>query len=128
MARQTNPQTVSLVASFDFSALTRGRFVEFLTAAGLTRCRARQRADGVLVNYPAGGQPGEVIVGAGKARIEAGAAIVVGDLLASDAQGRAVPSTVYAGEVILGRALEAAGAAGEEITMLYFGNGGAGTD
>ena len=128
MAVQTTPQTVTLIASANFSALTMGRFVEFLSAAGLTLCRDTQRADGVLNTFPAASFAAAVIVGAGKVRVESGAAVTVGALVASDISGRAVPSTVYAGEVILGRALSAAGAAGEEITILYFGNGGGGTD
>jgi hypothetical protein len=52
----------------------------------------------------------------GKMRIESGAAVSAGDSISSDATGRAVTSP--AGSPILGTALEAAGGAGEMITVL----------
>ncbi len=52
-----------------------------------------------------------------KVEVAAGAAVTAGDLVMSDAQGRAITAT--ATNNILGRALTAAGAADEVITILF---------
>ena len=130
MAVDTLPSqsVISMEANADLTA-SQYRFVRWVPGEdGISRCGAGLKADGVLQNAPANGGVGAVAVGSCKSKVVAGAAITIGTLVASDAQGRAVPNTVYAGEVILGRALEASGAAGEIITIEYFGSGGAGTD
>jgi len=127
MARSTMSHTVSLPTAEDLSALTMGRFVRWVQgAAGVTRCGAHLKADGVHVTSPSAinGNVVGVQIGAGKAMVESGGIIAAGQEVASDAQGRAVAATVYAGEVTLGKALEAVGAAGREFTLLYYGCGG----
>ena len=56
------------------------------------------------------------IVNSGIVFVEAGAAVANGDLVASDATGRAV--TAAAGNYVLGEAMETASAAGVQIAVL----------
>lgn len=71
--------------------------------------------DGVLQNDPAAqGRAGTVVKG-GIVKVIAGAAIARGAELQIDAQGRAITAT---GHESVGRALEAAGTAGDRIAML----------
>ncbi len=54
-------------------------------------------------------------------KLEAGAAVAVGDDVSSDSQGRGITATATAGNVIHGKALSAASAAGEIISVLLKG-------
>lgn len=93
------------------------RTERFVTYAG-AECGAGVAAAGVAADA---GVSGDLIpvVRIGTAVVVAGAAVTAGALVESDAQGRAV--TRSAG-VVLGRALQAAGAAGARIEVLLIGN------
>lgn len=75
-------------------------------------------ADGVLQNVPAAtGRAANVMIGIGVTKIKTGGVFAVADLLASDSTGRAVLAAC--GDCILGKALEAATAVNQYVTMLY---------
>lgn len=76
---------------------------------------AGQKAVGVLQNKPIANQTAEVWLH-GITKVVAGAAIAAGDLLTTDATGKAV--TAAAGNFILGRALQAASGSGIVISAL----------
>lgn len=81
---------------------------------------AQSRADGVA--QQAAAADGDVFSmepcnGGGVTKLEAGAAIAAGALVASDNQGRVITHVTTAGNHILGTAREAAGAAGEIIAV-----------
>jgi hypothetical protein len=69
----------------------------------------------VLVDAPASGSPGSVVV-AGITKVVAGAAVAIGDNVASDAAGKGV--TAVATDAINGIALTAASAADELVTIV----------
>lgn len=75
---------------------------------------AGQQADGVLQNKPKAARNCTVME-TGISKVVAGAAVPIDSLVMSDVQGRAVVATT--GLQILGRALIAAGAAGEIISV-----------
>ena len=52
-----------------------------------------------------------------KVKIEAGAPVAINDLVAADAEGRAVPAE--AGDTVIGKAVTAAGAIGEVIAIMF---------
>jgi hypothetical protein len=111
----------SLPASADLSAY-QFRFVE-VTTGELTLCDAAgDFAVGVLQDKPdAAGKQGEFVY-FGPTKMVAGEAISVGDLLTTDDEGRAVVCTpigaVEANSAILGRAMTAAGTAGDRFGAL----------
>lgn len=73
-------------------------------------------ADGVLQDTPAAaGRPANLAIG-GVSRVVAGAAVTRGGLVQSDNVGRAINKTTTG--TALGRALAAAGAAGDIIPVL----------
>lgn len=72
-------------------------------------------AIGVLQNKPVAQGNEGAIMGTGISKVVAGAAVTVGALVMSNAAGRAITAT--SGEVVLGRALEAAGGDGEVIPV-----------
>lgn len=107
--------TATLVKTMTASgAVTGKRFVDF---SGAQVASAGAKALGVALYDAADGEPVAVVV-QGTAVVEAGGAIAVGDNVAADANGRAVVATPASGYTILGIALEAASAAGEEIEVL----------
>lgn len=69
----------------------------------------------VLVDAPASGSPGSVVVN-GITKVVAGAAVAAGAAVSADANGKAV--TAVSTDVINGRALTAAGNANELITIV----------
>lgn len=74
-------------------------------------------ADGVLQNDPdAAGKAAEVAVGE-VIKVQCGAAVTAGDDVAADANGAAV--TAATGDIIMGKALEAASGAGSQIAVLF---------
>lgn len=77
-------------------------------------------ADGVLQDAPAAqGRVGNVHVARGyKCTVKAGGVVSKGDLVISDSTGRAI-SNASTADYVLGKALEAAGAADELITILF---------
>lgn len=79
---------------------------------------AQGDADGVAGESQAtvGNPLAMVLLDGGLAKLEAGAAVAVGALIASDASGRAITWVDAVGNKCLGRAHSAAAAAGEVIT------------
>lgn len=77
----------------------------FVKADG-TQAGAGEAAIGVTLTAAAAAGASLTVVTGGSAPVIAGGAIAVGDPIASDAQGRAVPAA--AGNVIIGVALESA--------------------
>lgn len=110
-------RSVSLTAS---AAIAQYRFV--IMAANAQIAQSTAGADAVGVSAEAATAAGDVINVfelAGKAEVEAGAAITISGGAApvsSDANGRAIASTT--GNPVLGYALQAASAAGERVTVL----------
>lgn len=92
----------------------------FVTSDGdeVTATGAGEAATGVLWNDPQSGRAASVVRG-GEPMVYAGAAIAVGAEIASDANGKAV--TAASGDVILGEARTAAGAADELVTITFYG-------
>ena len=92
-------------------------------AAGTTNIASHSAAAftvgpiGFLQNKPNSGQAANIGY-LGESKVVAGAAITAGVLLSTDGSGRAVAAA--SGDVIVGRALEAAGAAAEVIRALIF--------
>ncbi len=87
------------------------------TALQVVQCNAGQDALGVQQDKT-GTAGRDVAVGfKGVTKIVAGAAFSVGDRLMSDATGRGITATV--GGYVKGRALEAATAAGDVVSMLF---------
>lgn len=75
-------------------------------------------ATGVLWNAPAQGKAATVIRG-GEPHVYAGAAIAVNAEIASDANGKAVTAT--SGDVVVGRARHAVGAANQLVMITFYG-------
>lgn len=114
-------KVVGLQAGADLSA-AQFRFVKAGATAGqvVQASIAGEKVIGVLQNKPAAiGREAE-IVALGETKVVAGAAFAYGVELMPDNQGRAVLATAtnYSG----GIALEAAGAAGELVTILLNGS------
>jgi hypothetical protein len=95
------------------------RFIALQADGKYDEAGAQGRADGVSAGAAAA--DGDLIAMAlmrGRMKLEAGAAVSVGDLVASDAQGRAITKVATAGNFLLGVAEQAASAAGEVIEVL----------
>lgn len=75
-------------------------------------------ADGVLRNNPVTGEAAAVAM-AGFPYVVAGAALSIGDEVASDANGAAVVPVGASGDIILGKVLEAA-AEGEKARIKFY--------
>lgn len=99
------------------AAITGNRFVKLDTTAGqcVPSAAGTDVTIGVALVGKAVGESVE-IQSFGKAKVTAGAAIALGAQVTSDASARAV--TVATGNVSLGVALQAAGAAGDIIEVL----------
>ena len=91
-------------------AVTKRRFVTYANIQAV----AGDVALGVADYDTAQGKQGNLIV-MGTAKVEAGAAFAIGDLIQADAQGRAI---LKAAGATNGRALQAAGAAGQIVEVL----------
>lgn len=91
------------------------RFVDVNSSAQAAVPSAGGRAIGVRQNNPKSGEA-TTIVGTGIVMVEASAAIAVGAGVSSTANGRSVTAT--GGDIVLGTALTAAGAAGELHAVL----------
>lgn len=116
MATENMLRSITVPAAADLSA-NQYRFVTINTSgqAALTTTLGGT-ADGVLQNDPsAQAMPGTVAV-AGVSKVVAGAAITNGDTVSSDTVGRAI--TAITGQTIHGKALQAATAAGQIISVL----------
>lgn len=129
MTTEENVQSISGVAAADLSAL-QYRFVKGSKAAIAICDAAGENALGVLQNAPVSGEAARVAYG-GAVKVEAGAAISAGALVATDANGKAktaVANTVDTtgsnatedldGSFVMGQALEAAAADGDIISVM----------
>jgi hypothetical protein len=122
MSFYNNDHNVSHVASTDLS--TSQHKILDMTAAGKVDLAAAHKAYGVLVNKPKAGEHATVQIG-GQAKVRAGAAVAIGDVITSAASGWAAVaggtspgsgSPVEFNNAILGRALTAA-ASGSIFTV-----------
>lgn len=102
-----------VAASADLS----GQQFHFITvgATGVALAGDGVQVDGVLCNEPEAGQACTIWGPGSVAKVVAGAAVLAGAAVASDANGEAVTAT--AGEYIVGRALTAAANANEIISV-----------
>lgn len=115
MATEQGLKSISIQANADLSASqfcmgvvnSSGKFA--IAGAGA-------KIDGVLQNKPAASGRASTVAIDGVTKVRAGAAVTAGDDLTPDSTGRAV--TAATGDIVGGRALEAATAANQVITML----------
>lgn len=106
------------VSAADYSAAATAlyRFVKLNTSGAVTLCTvAGEKALGVLYNKPTVGEVADVVVEASAVIAIAGATVVAGAMVMTDATGRVVTAAT-AGSTILGWALEGA-AVGENIAI-----------
>ncbi len=120
MAFEQNLHTFTRPANADLSA-AQYKLVKLANSSGVARAAlvaaATDDAVGVLQNAPdAAGREATIAFG-GVSKVMAGAAITAGASLTADASGRVV-ATSQATDVIVGKALESAGAAGDIIPVL----------
>lgn len=110
-------QSISRIAGADFSGSNPGQYRFVIVAADgtVTLSGAAALADGILLGKQIAGHAIEVGIG-GRLLVVAGAAIVAGQDLSSDANSAAIPQASTA--PILGTALES-GAAGDIISVLW---------
>lgn len=116
MAYEGNLETLpgSTLAGADLSA-AQYRAVKGNGSGNYIQCAvAGERAVGVLQNKPTSGKAATIAV-RGITKMVAGAAVALNSEVMSDNQGRAVVATT--GLQIIGRAVIAAGAAGEIISV-----------
>lgn len=115
MAYEEGLKCITRIAGADLTA-AKYRFVE--AASGkVTRCNAAgESALGVLQNDPDIDEAATVAILGSVTKVVAGAAIALDADITTDNQGRAV--TAATGNKIHGKALIAAGAAGEIISVL----------
>jgi hypothetical protein len=106
----------TFTSSGDLSA-GRYKFVKISAAQTVALTGAGERAIGVLTNAPdAAGKPASVRI-LGTVEVMCGAAVAAGNLLKSDANGKAINASV-ANDDFFGIALEAATADGDIIEAL----------
>jgi hypothetical protein len=89
-------------------------------ACGLATSNTSRAIAGVVQNDPNSGDALTVAY-EGVTKIKAGAAITANALITTNASGRAAAVASGASTTVIGRALEAASADGDEITALLFG-------
>ena len=110
-----------LVAGADLSA-KQYMIVKYASTAGevVAATGTNETYVGILQNDPADGEAAEIAVGGESFAIAADGDIAVGNALDSDSTGR-VNGTATDNRNIVGRALEAAGAAGDVIRIQVSG-------
>ena len=117
MANYSNIETLTVTAG---AAVRLYRFVQLQADGKFDEVGSAQaRADGVCAEAAAADE--DVFAMAelrGKMKLEAGAAVTRGALVASDDEGRAIDSVDAGGNYAMGVALEAATGAGEIIEVL----------
>lgn len=118
MAYEIPGFSFSLVAAADLSA-TQFRFIDVDTAGKGAVPAVAGRVVGVRNNKPKAGEAATV-VGSGISIVEAGAAVTVGDNVATDSVGRAI-TAAGAATIVAGIALETASGAGVFIAVLLTG-------
>lgn len=106
----------SLTAGADLSAKLHHLVKVHTVANQVNTCGAGEEAIGVLLNEPTSGAVAEVSRGI-IVPVIAGAAVSIGARLMSNAAGRAIAATST--NRVVGIALEAASADGEEIRMVF---------
>jgi hypothetical protein len=117
MATENKGKCVSMLAASDLSA-AQYRFVTVNGSGKIAQTGDGAEADGILQDDPAAAdRPGEVMAGIGLSKVVAGAATTAGGNAASDSVGRAVDAIT--GDAVMGKFMEAAGAAGDIITILF---------
>jgi len=115
MAEYGSLMTLTLKAAADLSA--KRYFIMRQSAEGscnMASLGTTSQVIGVLQNKPESGE-NATIADSGKSKVVAGAAIAQNLQVASDGTGRAV--ACGSGDMSIGRALQAAGAAGEVISV-----------
>lgn len=80
---------------------------------------------GILMNSPAGNEEAEVAVGGIVKAVAATSTIAIGDRVYTNTTGKLTDAGTTDNGFFLGRALEAASAANDIITVILTGNGGA---
>lgn len=114
-------RTVSRIAGSNISPY---RFVVF--ASGDSKYDHVGSAQGEMDGISAEGGVGDgeafpmIVPDGGIAKVVAGAAVSVGDVIASDNQGRAITAVSGAGNFTAGKALTAADAAGDIIEIQFW--------
>lgn len=120
MAASQACRSVSVVAG---STVTRYRFVVLAAGDGQYDMvsGAQGEADGIAgESVSAGDSLAMVLPDHGIAKVEAGDAVSRGAVVGSDTSGRAIPAVSGAGNFRLGKAREAATAAGDIIEIEFF--------
>ena len=79
---------------------------------------ANAKTIGVICDTPKAGQPGQIQT-VGSAKVFTGGVVAVGDLIQTDSNGRGITAS-GAAQIIVGRAMEAASAAGQLIEVVLF--------
>lgn len=139
MAYEDAGKQISVLAGADLSA-SQYRAVKVNSAGQVVLCGAGETAIGILQNRPASGKVATVMV-AGVSKMVAGAPIAAGDLVASDAAGKAkvaskaVTNTSDAGTAndpligsgVIGVAMTAASADGSVFSVLLLPMGAVAT-
>lgn len=120
MAFETNVYTMTLPAHDDLSGSQYLCITVNGTSGNADVAGAGAKCIGVLQNEPSTGQAASVRV-MGITKAISGAAVTVGDAVASDAAGKVVTQATTA--VTVGVALEAAGGADEIISVLLLPGG-----
>jgi hypothetical protein len=113
--------SIALTSDNDLSAAANKNKLLKQTATGVVLCTALgDRVIGVLTNKPLAGKPAQIAV-IGVAKCQAGAVVAAGDFVKTDATARAITCAGEAAGTLVeafGIALEAAGAAGDMISVL----------
>lgn len=122
MATFEQDRTVNAIAN---TACRLHRFVVFNAGVGnkaYDECGVAQgEADGICAEGVAAGDVFPMVVPDNCfAKVEAGALIVIGAVIATDNQGRAITAVSGAGNFELGKALQGAGAAGDIIEIQFY--------
>ena len=104
-----------LPSGADFSSGAQFRFCDVSGTGKAVNPSAGGRVVGVRQNRPKADEA-TTIVGSGISIVEAGGAITVGALVATNAVGQALVATT--GQAVVGRALETASGAGVQIAVL----------
>lgn len=113
-------ESIKLLSGIAGEALTIYRFVSLQTDGKYDVSGAGERIDGICAeSVAADGDCFPRVMPGGEAKVEAGAAVSIGDLVQSDASGRAITHVSGAGVGRGGKALTAAAAAGDIITIEF---------
>jgi len=111
-----NPKDIleGVVAGADLTAAQDSFVVIDSNGAVVLNTSAGGVVDGVLIGKPDVGEPASVALG-GRCIVRCGAAVTAGDLVQSDAQGRAI--TAVSATFAAGRALSTTSTAEERLTI-----------